>query len=416
MDASYRERLQATRGPPPTPGTPRPNTTTTSASNDWPASYRAQGIQGVATLTVTEEADKVTLSWPAQTTLADGSAVLSYGLLVSGDGGATWQALASRIRGTSHSVRPRERCPSAPPATTRCTPRTGMGDRDLPFATAKVEDVVVRTNTVTRTETVVQTETVVETVTVAEDPYAYFADEETTRTVPENSAPGTPVGAPVTVLRNSGNEVAYSLEGPDAALFTIEQDTGQILVGEGALLDYESGTTGYTVEVVATPSSGDTVRATVTISVVDAPEAATVAISPAGQPQAGQPLTATLTHSGGEPGDPRWQWQRSAVGGLWLNIAGATLSQYTPTEEDSGRRLRALATYREPQGGQVGLAGAVTEALPGEEPAPETAARFDANNDGRIDLSETLAAIAAYFREETDSDSVLEVIGAYFAG
>ena len=266
-----------------------------------------------------------------------------------------------------------------------------------------------------RDRVVTRTETVVETVTVGEAPYARFAEEETTRTVPENSAPGSPVGAPVTVLRNSGNRVAYSLEGADAALFAIEEDTGQILVGQETALDFESERTSYTVEVVADPSSGATVRATVTINVVDAPEAAAVAIGPAGQPQVGQPLTATLTHSGGEPGNPRWQWQRSAAGGLWLNIAGATLPEYTPTEEDSGKRLRALATYTEPQGDQVGLAGAVTEALPGEEPAPETVARFDANSDGRIDLDETLAAIAAYFREELDSDGVLEIIGAYFS-
>ena len=272
----------------------------------------------------------------------------------------------------------------------------------------------METRTITEFRDRVVTRT--ETVTVGETPYAYFAEEETTRTVTENSAPGSPVGAPVTVLRNSGNKVVYSLEGPDAALFAIEEDTGQILVGQETALDYESERTGYTVEVVADPSSGANVTVTVTINVVDAPETATVSISPAGQPQAGQPLTATLTHSGGEPGDPRWHWQRSAVGGLWLNIAGATLPEYTPTEEDAGRRLRALVTYNEPQGGQAGLAGAITEALPDEESAPGAAARFDANGDGRIDLSETLAAIAAYFDEELDSDGVLEVIGAYFAG
>ena len=230
---------------------------------------------------------------------------------------------------------------------------------------ATASEVETRTITEFRDRVVTRTETVVETVTVGETPYAYFAEEEFTRTVAENSAPGSPVGAPVTVLRNSGNKVAYSLEGPDAALFTIEQDSGQILVGEGTLLDYESDTTSYTVEVVADPNSGANVKTTVTITVTDVAETATVAITPAGQPEVGVELTATLTHGGGEPTDPAWQWQRSGSGGHWLNIAGATGTTYTPTEQDAGRRLRVIVFYGEPGGGH-GLAGAVTEALEGE--------------------------------------------------
>ena len=163
-----------------------------------------QGIQGVATLTVTERADKVTLSWPAQTTLTDGSPVTSYGLLVSGDGGATWQVLASRIRGTSHSA-PSGALPFGNTRHYAVFALNQAGDQDLPFATAVVEDVVVRTNTVTRTETVVQTETVVETQTVVQTvnvPVPYFAGDGTTRTTARNIAPGSPVGAPVTVVKD----------------------------------------------------------------------------------------------------------------------------------------------------------------------------------------------------------------------
>ena len=366
------------------------------SDNDMADIASRQGIQGVATLTVTEEADKVTLSWPEQTTLTDGSAVTSYGLLVSGDGGATWRALASRIRSTSHSAP----VGSLPFGNTRhyaAYAQNFMGKRDLPFATAVVEDVVVRTNTVTRTETVVQTETVVETVTVAEDAYAYFAEEEVTRTVAENSAPGSPVGAPVTVLRNSGNEVAYSLEGPDAALFTIEQDSGQILVGEGTLLDFESDTTSYTVEVVADPSSGADVRATVTISVVDdVSETGFVFIDPAGVPQAGAPLFASLMHTEGEPVEPRWQWQRSMPDGSWADIPGAIQDIYMPTELDAGRRLRALVVFGNPRGDGEGLAGAVTERLPGEAQVIPTAGTGAAPEEVFGVLEHNLAAVWRY--------------------
>ena len=132
-------------------------------------------------------------------------------------------------------------------------------------------------------------------------------------------------------------------------------------------------------------------------------------------------LRATLTHGGGEPTNPAWQWQRSGSGGHWLNIniAGATGTSYTPTELDAGRRLRIIVLYGEPGGG-YGLAGAVTEVLEGEGDGgaaflSDLAAGYDANGDGSIDLDEVLAAIAAYFGEELDSDGVLEVIGAYFA-
>ena len=259
----------------------------------------------------------------------------------------------------------------------------------------------------------VVTEYVTVTVKVPDDPFAYFSPIEVARSVLENSAAGSPVGAPVAVIRNSGNRVTYSLEGADAALFTIEADTGQILVGQDTALDYESGATSYAVEVVANPSSGNDVRATVTINVIDVVENATVAITPAGQPEVGTELTATLTHEGGDPTGPAWQWQRSVTGRLWQNIAGATSATYTPTEQDAGHMLRVIVLYGEPSGDGHGVAATVTEALAGEAPAP---ALYDTDGDGSIDLDETMAAIADHFSENLDLEGVLEVIGAYFAG
>ncbi len=255
-----------------------------------------------------------------------------------------------------------------------------------------------------------------ETVTVRENPYARFPSGKVTRSVAENSPAGSAVGAPVAVVRSSGNNVLYSLEGADAALFDIERDSGQILVGQGTALDFESGRTSYSVEVVAGPSRSARVRTLVVISVTDVAETAEVTISPAGRPRVGQPLTATLSHGGGEPVAPRWQWQRT-TDGTWAAIQGADEARYTPTRHDAGRRLRVIVTYGEPGGGgeTLGAAAAVTLALAGE-PAAGPAARYDANGDGRIDLGETLAAIADYFAGALDYDGVIEVIAAYYAG
>ena len=370
------------------------------SDNDTASIASRSGIKGEFTLEVTEDADKVTLSWPAQTTLTDGSAVASYGLLVSGDGGATWRALASRIQGTSHSA-PSGALPFGDTRHYAVFAQNREGDRDLPFATAVVEDVVVRTRTetVVQTETVVETETVVRTETVAV-PVPYFAGDGTTRTAAANIAPGSPVGAPVTVVRDPGNEVAYaySLEGPDAALFTIDQDTGQILVGEGALLDFEYGTATYTVEVVATdPSSGDSVRTTVTIGGADdASETGFVFIDPAGAPQVGAPLFASLMHPEGDPVEPRWQWQRSMPDGTWADIPGAIQDIYIPTDLDAGRRLRALVVFGNPRGDGEGLAGAVTERVPGEAQVIPTAGTGATPEEVFGVLAHSLAAVWLY--------------------
>ena len=250
-------------------------------------------------------------------------------------------------------------------------------------------------------------------VEVPEDAFAYFASSKVSRSVAENSAPGSRVGAPVAVVRNSGNNVTYYLRGDDASMFSIEAVTGQILVGQGTALDYESGHTIYRVEVVAAPSRSQIVRAAVAISIMDVPETGTVTISPSGQPEVGRALTATLIHGGGEPVDPRWQWQRSTPEGLWAEIHGANQAHYIPTERDAGRRLRAIVTYGEPGGGD-GVAGAVTQALPGE-PLKGPVARYDVNGDGRIDMEEATAAIGDYFAGILDFGDVMVVIGTYFA-
>ena len=93
------------------------------------------------------------------------------------------------------------------------------------------------------------------------------------RSVPENSAAGTAVGEPVTATDDDGDDVAYSfLAGGEEAPFEIVAATGQIAVAEGAALDYESGTTVYTVSVRASDGTrADTAAATIRVTDVPAP-------------------------------------------------------------------------------------------------------------------------------------------------
>ena len=81
-----------------------------------------------------------------------------------------------------------------------------------------------------------------------------FADGfRTTRSVVANARAGGLVGEPVAATHPDDLEVSYSLSGADSALFTVDEETGQIRVKEGA--EFEADRT-YTVNLTATDSAG----------------------------------------------------------------------------------------------------------------------------------------------------------------
>ena len=95
------------------------------------------------------------------------------------------------------------------------------------------------------------------TVTDANDPPAFKDDQgdvltSTTREVAENTAVDQPVGDPVAATDEENDSLTYSLDTTGAASFDIESSTGQIKTKEGVTLDYESGTTSYSVTVSVT--------------------------------------------------------------------------------------------------------------------------------------------------------------------
>ena len=79
--------------------------------------------------------------------------------------------------------------------------------------------------------------------------------EEIERFVRENVATGGSVGPPVVASGGDG-QLTYSLSGTDAASFSIVPDTGQILVGQGTSLDFESDKTEYSLVVTASEQPG----------------------------------------------------------------------------------------------------------------------------------------------------------------
>ena len=95
-----------------------------------------------------------------------------------------------------------------------------------------------------------------------------FANATMDRSIAENVAANTPVGAPVQATDADNDRLAYTLSGADMAAFTVEGATGQLRVGPHTQLDRETRDT-YAVTVIATDPSNESASTTVTITVTD---------------------------------------------------------------------------------------------------------------------------------------------------
>ena len=98
-------------------------------------------------------------------------------------------------------------------------------------------------------------------------------DGDITREVAENSAADSNVDKPVAATDAEGDILTYTLGGTNKDSFGIDRATGQIMVGAGTMLDFET-TPSYTVMVTATgPGHGtpdsDTIEVTINVTNVD---------------------------------------------------------------------------------------------------------------------------------------------------
>ncbi len=182
--------------------------------------------------------------------------------------------------------------------------------------------------------------------------------ESATLAVDEEEPPGNHVGSAVTATDPEGNTLVYSLSGTHASSFDIDASNGQIAVGSGTTLDYESGRREYSVIVsvhdrLDTDGDQDTMNddsVNVTINVNNVDEAGTVSMSTT-WPREGTTLSASLTDPDGSVSDTSWQWARSANGSTgWRDIVGANSYRYRPVANDGGNYLRATASYTDGHG------------------------------------------------------------------
>ena len=182
--------------------------------------------------------------------------------------------------------------------------------------------------------------------------------ESATLAADEKEPPGNHVGSAVTATDPEGDTLTYSLSGTHASSFDIDASNGQIAVGSGTTLDYESGLREYSVIVsVHDPLDTDDDQDTtnddsidVTINVNNVDEAGTVSMSTT-WPREGTTLSASLTDPDGSVSDTSWQWARSANGSTgWRDIVRANSYTYRPVANDGGNYLRATASYTDGHG------------------------------------------------------------------
>ena len=91
----------------------------------------------------------------------------------------------------------------------------------------------------------------------------------------------------------------------------------------------------------------DTKEVTVNVTNVDEPGLITLSSL---QPQAGIPLTATLTDPDGAASGTKLQWEKStSAEGPWTAIEDEIALTYTPANTDAGSYLRITAEYKDPE-------------------------------------------------------------------
>ena len=186
--------------------------------------------------------------------------------------------------------------------------------------------------------------------------------ESASRSVAENTPPGTAIGKPVTATDRDRDRLTYSITGGDAARFSIDGSTGQISVGQGTALDFESKSSyAFTARVSDPGNRRDTIAVSITVTNVDEP--GVVTITPE-QPRIGVQMTASLTDPDGSVNIQNWRWERSPDREAWAIISGARSATYTPTSLDEGSYLRANAAYDDGHGRNKEAETALTRMVP----------------------------------------------------
>ncbi len=185
-----------------------------------------------------------------------------------------------------------------------------------------------------------------------------FSPNTASRSVAENSAAGTAVGAALPQATDADRDsLTYSLGGIDAALFDFNTATRQLTVATGDTLDHESNST-YSVTITANDGSGGTDTLTVTITVTDTDEPPSAPDAPAVNAVAGASsrlsVSWTAPSNTGKPAITSYDIQyRRGSSGAWTNgprdVTGTT-AVITRLSGNTAYQVRVRATNAEGDG------------------------------------------------------------------
>ena len=230
------------------------------------------------------------------------------------------------------------------------------------------------------------------TLTVTDDDASpeFAAGTVTARSVAENTAASTAIGAAFAASdADSGDTVGYALEGTDAALFAIGASDGMLKFK--ASPDYEAPgddgmDNGYAVTVKASDPHGNAAELAVTVTVTNVDEAGSVTFG-AATPAVGTAFTASVEDPDGSVSAVTWQWSRSDTqGGTYADISGATSASYTPVGGDAGKWLRASAVYTDGEGSGKSAQAEAANAVGRSSPERDGRAGGDVRPGQRRDL------------------------------
>ncbi len=199
----------------------------------------------------------------------------------------------------------------------------------------------------------------------------------------------------------------WSVSGTDAGDFEIGNGDGITAFGEltfKKVPNYEMPADAnrdnvYMVTVVVTDVGVDeknkmTATRDVVITVKNVEEDGTVTLT-AQQPKIGVELTASVTDIDGDVTNVTWTWERDdndtdadPNAGDEEVIKGATSATYTPTDDDMGQYLRAIASYTDGKGKDTSMATSANVVVVRTDNPP----KFPTTEDGKRSILENSAA------------------------
>ena len=232
------------------------------------------------------------------------------------------------------------------------------------------------------------------------------------------------VGTEITATDTAGDNLTYTLSGSDAGSFRVRIN-GQIEVGAGASLDYESKDT-YNVTLTATDSFGLTASIAVTITVTDLNEGPVITLgSSTGGLSVSGPRNVSYAENGASAvatyrasGATRWSLEGADAGDF--TIGGGVLNfRSSPDFEvpvDANTDNIYMITVRATGGTGTGAIDVTVRVTNVDDTAStDLLESYDANNNGQIDRPEVITGINDYLDNRGITRAqVFELINLYF--